>query len=271
MRGLLFTLLLLTSTCICAQKKVWIDDNGNHVADSARAKRYALVFKKKDNLIKVEEYEKNGTLRDIRHYSRYNGNSRLRKMEGEHRHLYANGTDSLTETYRDGHITGQQMVYYPDGKMRIAAFFRNSMLAGKFMQFYPSGALKREEEYVDNQCTGGKLFTAGGSELPHQPYLVMPEFQGGMMQLVQLMSNIIEYPSIALKNNTEGTVIIRFFVEPDGTMTNPVVIQSVSKEIDAEAVRAFSAVALAYKWKPGYIDGTPVRMAFTSPLSFKIP
>ncbi len=271
MRYLFFIFSLLLTTCICAQQKVWMDGNHCHTGDSVQAKRYALVYKKTNKLIKVEEYEKDGTLKDVWHYSTYDKQPSKRKKEGMHKAFYANGKDSLVEMYRENHITGHKMEYHPDGQLHIVSTYHNNMLAGKFLQYYPDGTLRREEYYTDNKCTGGKLFATDGSELPHQPYLVIPEFPGGMPQLLQLISNLIKYPEIAFKRNTEGRVVIQFYIEKDGKMTYPTVIHSVSKEIDAEALRAFEAIAMVYRWTPGYEDGKAIRAVYYAPISFKIP
>ena len=47
----------------------------------------------------------------------------------------------------------------------------------------------------------------------------MPEFPGGMKELLKFLQNNLKYPENAMKNNVQGRVIVQFVVEKDGTLT----------------------------------------------------
>jgi TonB family protein len=77
------------------------------------------------------------------------------------------------------------------------------------------------------------------------------ENYGGKPQLKDFIKAEMVYPDKALKDNTEGTVILTFVVTKDGEMINPKVKQPVSPEIDAEALRLLGLLL----WDPAEYRG----------------
>lgn len=95
----------------------------------------------------------------------------------------------------------------------------------------------------------------------------MPEFPGGMKEMLKFLQDNVKYPENAMKNNVQGRVIVQFVIEKDGTPTEFKVLRSVDPELDAEALRVMKAMP---KWKPGMQKGQVVRVKFTVPVSFKL-
>ena len=96
----------------------------------------------------------------------------------------------------------------------------------------------------------------------------MPKYVGGMQALMEYLQENVSYPENAMKRGEEGRVIVEFIVHRDGSIVEPVVIRSVSKELDMEAIRVILNMP---KWKPATKDGIPVRVKYTLPINFKIP
>lgn len=95
----------------------------------------------------------------------------------------------------------------------------------------------------------------------------MPEFPGGMKEMLKFLQENVKYPENAMKNNVQGRVIVQFVVEKDGTPTEFKVARSVDPDLDAEALRVLQTMP---KWKPGMQRGEVVRVKFTVPVSFKL-
>ena len=95
----------------------------------------------------------------------------------------------------------------------------------------------------------------------------MPEFPGGPQALFQFLSKGIHYPVAAMKNNTQGRVILTFVVGKDGTISQTKVVKSVSPELDAEALRVVNSMPA---WQPGMQNNKPVNVKYTVPISFKL-
>lgn len=95
----------------------------------------------------------------------------------------------------------------------------------------------------------------------------MPEFPGGMKEMLKFLQENVKYPENAMKNNVQGRVIVQFVIEKDGTPTEFKVLRSVDPDLDAEALRVLQTMP---KWKPGMQRGKIVRVKFTVPVSFKL-
>ena len=93
----------------------------------------------------------------------------------------------------------------------------------------------------------------------------MPEFPGGMGQALTEYLNTREYPADALKDSIEGSVIVEFIIEKDGSITNANVIKGVCPSIDAEAVSIISDMP---KWKPGSDMRRPRRVRYRLAVDF---
>ena len=92
-------------------------------------------------------------------------------------------------------------------------------------------------------------------------------FPGGFAALTEFLSKNLIYPETAAKNGIQGRVYVEFVVNVDGTIVDVNVIQRVSPELDKEAVRV---VKLMPKWRPGKINGEPVRIKATIPINFNL-
>ena len=95
-----------------------------------------------------------------------------------------------------------------------------------------------------------------------------PEYPGGTEGLIKFLSDNINYPSSAEKKGVQGTVVLQFVVEKDGSISNVKVLRSVDKALDAEAVRVVKQMK---RFVPGYNeDHAAVRVLYTLPVSFKL-
>lgn len=110
-------------------------------------------------------------------------------------------------------------------------------------------------------------------EQPKEPEIfdraeVMPTFPGGPTELVKFLYKNIKYPSLARENGLEGKVIVKFYVDVDGTVREPVVLKDgVGGGCAEEAVRVCKSMP---KWSPGSQRGKNVKVYYTLPVTFKL-
>ena len=93
------------------------------------------------------------------------------------------------------------------------------------------------------------------------------QFPGGDKALKSFLSNNLIYPKKAIRKGIQGTVIVEFVVEKDGSISKIMVKKSVYSELDAEAVRVIS---LMPKWKPATLKGEIVRSYYRLPVHFAL-
>jgi periplasmic protein TonB len=77
----------------------------------------------------------------------------------------------------------------------------------------------------------------------------------------------LRYPNQALEMGLEGSVLIRFVVNGDGSVSNVEVSRGFDPSCDKEARRV---VRMMPKWIPGRMSGKAVPVYFKLPITFKI-
>jgi TonB family protein len=95
------------------------------------------------------------------------------------------------------------------------------------------------------------------------------EFEGGMEALYKWLNENIRYPEQARRDSIQGTVILTFIVEEDGSITNVKVQHPNSKTalLQDEAVRVLNSMP---RWKPATFMKKAVRSNFFIPLTFNL-
>ena len=95
----------------------------------------------------------------------------------------------------------------------------------------------------------------------------MPEYPGGISELMKYIARNIKYPADALREKKQGRVIVQFTVGTDGYTSDFKVIHSVSPSLDAEAIRVLANMP---KWTPGMQRGKAVPVKYTVPVTFRL-
>ena len=108
------------------------------------------------------------------------------------------------------------------------------------------------------------LSVSEGSDVPDgfQP----PMFPGGERALMEFLKENVKYPPMAAKRKTQGRVVMTF-VDKTGKVTEIKVAKSVDIYLDTEAIRVCK---LLPDFIPARLNGDPVSVWFTLPITFKL-
>ncbi len=96
---------------------------------------------------------------------------------------------------------------------------------------------------------------------------ISAEFPEGNQKLITFLSENINYPEEAKKQQVQGKVYVSFIVEIDGSVSNVKVLRGVNAYLDREAVRVVSSFP---NFNPATKDGKPVRTKMVLPILFKL-
>lgn len=91
------------------------------------------------------------------------------------------------------------------------------------------------------------------------------QFPGGQQALIQWVEDNIKCPERVKNSDTKVRVIVKFVVEKDGSVTNPVVVKGVDNELDKAAIELMEKMP---RWIPGRMNGVPVRSYYIIPVLF---
>jgi len=101
----------------------------------------------------------------------------------------------------------------------------------------------------------------------HTKVDLKPEYPGGYPAFGKFIGRNMRYPAAARENNTQGTVIVNFGIEKDGTLTNVRVAKGIGDGCDEEAIRV---IKLSSPWKPGYLNGVAIAVFCSVPVNYTL-
>jgi TonB family protein len=97
---------------------------------------------------------------------------------------------------------------------------------------------------------------------------IQPSPAGGMEGWMKYLAESLQYPEEAKKQGIEGTVIMTFIINSDGTISDVETLRGVGGGCEEEAMRV---IQNAPNWTPAQNGGKPVNCRMRLPLKFKLP
>lgn len=94
-----------------------------------------------------------------------------------------------------------------------------------------------------------------------------PQFPGGDAALLQFLATHIRYPQIALEQEIQSVVYLRFVVNEDGSVGDVIVDKGLQKDCDEEAIRVVKSFP---RFKPAKQEGKPVKCWFSLPVRYAL-
>jgi protein TonB len=91
-----------------------------------------------------------------------------------------------------------------------------------------------------------------------------PEFSGN---LESFLSKSTKYPPKAVEEGVEGQVFVCFIIDENGKVTKPEVLKGIGFGCDEEALRVIKSLP---DWKPGKMNGHPVKVRMRVPFKFRL-
>ncbi|EAZ79090.1 energy transducer TonB [Algoriphagus machipongonensis] len=96
---------------------------------------------------------------------------------------------------------------------------------------------------------------------------VQASFKGGMEKWYEYLKKNLNYPTQARRMGIEGTVIVRFVVNTDGSIQDIEAVRTIGGGCDEEAM---DVIRNSPKWNPGRMSDRPVRSRMTMPIRFRL-
>ena len=123
------------------------------------------------------------------------------------------------------------------------------------------------DDLKDNQSAGGTSVPKEEEVVDNALVEVQATYPGGEAALLAFIGKNLIYPQIALEQELQGKVILRFQVKADGSVGDIVIQKSLSRECDQAAK---DVVKKLKRFIPAKQQGRTVPVWFTLPISFQI-
>lgn len=95
----------------------------------------------------------------------------------------------------------------------------------------------------------------------------IPQFPGGWSMFMQWLTKNLKYPPTAQQAKIQGTVIVSFIVNKDGSVSDVKLSKSADPILDKEAMRVMRMMP---KWKPGMDKNKVCRTMIAVPVVFAL-
>lgn len=124
------------------------------------------------------------------------------------------------------------------------------------------------DDLKENQQAGGTSVPPKEPEVVDNAIVEVPAtYPGGEAALLEFVNKNVVYPAIAIEQELQGTVVLRFKVDVDGSVSTVKVEKSLSKECDKAAA---DVVRKLKRFVPAKQQGHPVPVWFRLPVRFRI-
>jgi len=236
----LFSLVMFISfISVFGQDKVYLDGNYKKTNSKELAKFYRVISPdpKNDKLVMVQDFLINGKIKKERKYSNYYGKKK---------------------------VLGKNTVWYENGKIHLEGNYKKGKKEGNFISYWENGQLKRKDIYKKGVLKEGNCWDSSGADVPYYDFEIHPEFPGGKNALILYLKENIDYNRIPVSSKGQK-VIIRFFIDSDGSIVDVSVFKGIDTMTDLEAQRVIKEMP---KWKPAMQDGKNVKVRRSLPLIF---
>jgi len=261
-KTLLAIIIIFSFLRVFGQDTIWFNEIWQRTIKE-KSFYYRLQFK--DSIgYKVIDHYKNGVIQMTGHSLT---DDSLFKV-GEYSYYDEKGNLSSQGEYVKNQKTGTWDHYYANGQLFYTMNFNDEgKIAGNASYYYPDGQLKRSENYVKGFMLYGNCFTKAGLDTTYFPHEEMPEFKGGQQKMYTFIKDNLAYPAEASDRRIQGIVYVTFQIDKKGRVNDVKILKGVNISLNSAAV---DVIKMMPKWKPGRIEGIPVSVQFTLPISFKL-
>jgi len=168
--------------------------------------------------------------------------------------------------------------------LETKATYKNNLKSGKSFTFYETGKLKIMDVYVRDTLVQSTCYDSIGNVINcpvnivseqkgnynSQDKEVMPSFPGGVVALMGFIKDNINADNVTkTTNKVVGKVIVKFYIDIDGSVKDPVALNNSTGVVECEK-EAIRIVLKMPKWIPGTQKGKPVKVFYTLPIGFSI-
>jgi TonB family protein len=205
------------------------------------------------------------------------------KLEGKLRQ-YNNNVLSAEYTYKQGKLNGLRTYFDEKGNKTEEANFVADSLDGERIYYQADGAVKLRQRWAQGKLIEGTLLpkemadmtpieffeSYEVSSLPQFP--CNPEFASsgafcGESSMRAYIFKTMSYPKTARDIGITGRVLVDFVIDKNGKITGAEAIVANCDALRNEALRVINSMP---NWTPGQVNGQPVNVRFTLPLTFKL-
>ena len=162
---------------------------------------------------------------------------------------------------------GKYTEWYENGKVRREINYLSGKRNGQVLFYWEDGTPRRNDMFEDGVLVKGNCYDNKGRPVEYFDLDKKASFPGGKKAMIDFLSSNLNYPEKALKKKVEGTIEVRFQLDPTGLIVAAMVDKHIDNDLEYEALRLVHSMPA---WHPEYKDGQPVSSIQTVKIKFVI-
>lgn len=210
-------------------------------------------------------------------HKRWEGQYINNKKEGEWQEFnFKNGALARKGLYHLGLKEGKWIELDSTGTIRATFFYKNGQKDGAFKVFDKKGEWVSQGWYERDKLIKKEKANATENKpdvIQQNPFLKACNNKDKHIQqtcsdetLLTAIYENLKLPPLTRDMGIQGTAIVHFVVETDGSISEVEVLRGLCKEIKATCLETLTHIP---DWSPGMRDGKAVRVGFFLPIKFK--
>lgn len=225
---------------------VYYFENGN--------KQKVMTFKNSKPINKEYNWYENGELKsEIEHLKKFKERNLHFKInqfwDSKNIHTVVDGNGDYDDIGKNGETKGKVKNGFKEGLWTGI----NKPFNINFIENYENGKLISAISIDSNKV-----------EYKYDIEKKNPEPTKGIKHFYKYIGNNYRMPKEATINNITGQIILGFFVEKDGTISNIKILKGINPKFDEEAIRVLDGYG---KWLPGKFKGVNEKNSYTLPIT----
>ena len=255
-----------------AQKKLvgfaWYADSNLQVLDGPFENYYlngnlkdSGSFQNKKRQGTYKSWYEDGALNSIRHYD--NG---IMVDTGK---IFFNDGKLMNLSVTDKEGNGFRTEYYADGGVHLTGPLAAGVKNGTWTIKRPDGTNLMQVDFNRDSVTQAICFAEDGTTRLEGPcvYEKFALFPGGTEGWRSYLMRNLKYPKLAMQQEIQGTVMLEFVVDLDGTVDDIKVVSSSHELLTNEALRLMN---ISPKWEPAIQYNKTVKGKLRQPFFFRL-
>lgn len=183
--------------------------------------------------------------------------------------LFTESGELAALSVADQQGNGTETTYYPGGGIHATGPLTEGVKNGIWILKRENGTNEMQVDFIRDSVAQTTCFGEDGNTPANGPciYERFAQFPGGMNGWRNYLMKNLKYPKVAIDRDIQGTVMLEFMVDTDGTIRDIKVVSSPHESLTNEALRLMN---LSPKWEPAIQYNKTVKGRLRQPFNFRL-
>lgn len=184
--------------------------------------------------------------------------------------FFADGFLRMEGTFLDEKLeirSGKFKFYRPSGVIDYEGVYQENIPTGEWKFYFTNGQMSSLEIYENGNRVREDYWNEDGTSLTNKASgeRLLPAFSGGQLLMSEYLKKNLQYPAEAAATKVAGKVVVSFWINEDGLLTNPKIEESLGAIFDNAVLKMVNEMP---KWLPAKHHNRPAKQMYILPVAF---